>query len=338
MGQWESAFRAEKLYAELQKEILGDSARRRMELLEIKNETRRRDFEIAELRLLHERAETELRRTQWEQRIIVGSAVGLGVFVLGLGWAFRVQRLAKLRLEHAHGRLQKLGEEKDHFLRVVAHDLRSPLGNIRWLTGLIREKPDETETVKTTVGMIDEVAARLVTTTTNLLDINRIEAGAINPVIAPVSLPPLMDRLAQNFGPRTAEKQQVLKVELEPNLDPVPADINLLEQIMENLISNALKYTPGGGGVTVHGRREGRSVCLFVEDTGPGVGPAQREHLFTPFARVGNSPTGGEDSHGLGLAIARGLAESMGGTLVYLDNPDHAHGARFRLTLPVAQA
>lgn len=335
LGDWEQAFGAQREHTALQKEIWGEGARRRIELLEIQNETRRRESEISALKVQNERAEAELVRAEWERRVMIIGSLALFLFVTGLGWAFRMQSKAKAELENAHATLQQLGEEKDHFLGVVSHDLRSPLGNIRWMAGMIAQKPEEAAGVKSLAAMIDEVAGRLVATTTNLLDISRIEDGGLKPEGAVIELRELVDQVVSSFLPVAQKKHQEIEVKFATDRIAIFADIQFTQQILENLISNALKYAPSGSLVRVHAEVRTGTAVVQVIDQGPGIPIEKRAHLFKKFATIGSAPTGGEDSHGIGLAIARGLAESMDGSIVYGAEPDRGGGACFELTLPL---
>lgn len=173
LERWEEALTALRQYTLLREEIAGESSRRRIELLEIRHATQRRELELVQLRADNEHAEGQLHQARLERRTMIIGASGLGVFLVCLGAAYRWQRKATKELSLAHDRLQKLSAEKDRFLRIVAHDLRSPLGNIRWLTGMLRSAPGGSKEVGRGAQMIDEVAQRLIDTTDKLLELKQ---------------------------------------------------------------------------------------------------------------------------------------------------------------------
>jgi signal transduction histidine kinase len=112
-------------------------------------------------------------------------------------------------------------------------------------------------------------------------------------------------------------------------------DAVVVDEILDNLISNAIKFTPSGGSVTCSLRAETDSAVLTIRDTGPGIPEQDRDRLFMKYATLSPRPTAGEPSTGLGLYITQRLAHRMGGSVAY--NPDHDHGAAFDLRLPNAQ-
>lgn len=336
LGEWERAYRVLQQHGVMREEVLGESAQRRIELLEITSETRRRERELGALRETNVKTEADLRETERERRIVIAGTIGLAGFVVVLAWAFRNQRRATRTLELAHQRLQILGQEKDHFLRVVAHDLRSPLGNIRWMSSLLKERRNDPDEVQHTCEMIDEVAGRLVDTTSKMLDINRIEEGEIRPDIQRVDIEELIARVMALYRPMAEKKCQSLSSQnvAEGHGFFVRSDRDLLEQVLDNVLSNAIKFTPLEGEIVIGIARSDSGILVSVEDNGPGVPKDQESELFAKFARISTAPTGGEDSHGLGLAIARGLMRSMKGELTYNSSRGDLAGACFTLHLP----
>ncbi|MBE7559933.1 HAMP domain-containing histidine kinase [bacterium] len=120
--------------------------------------------------------------------------------------------------------------------------------------------------------------------------------------------------------------------ELENGLPDVSVDPDRIQQVLANLLGNAIKFSPPGARVTLRSRREGQGVCLEVADEGPGLSPADLERVFVKYARLSAKPTGGEKSSGLGLSIAKMLVELHGGRIGVFNNPDR--GATFWFTLP----
>jgi two-component system sensor histidine kinase KdpD len=193
-------------------------------------------------------------------------------------------------------------------LAAVSHDLRTPLAGIRSAAETLRTH-DDLLSPGDRAALLDAVVqatARLTSMVSDLLDMSRLQTGAVQPALADVALDEVVDRVLKEL-PDSA------RVRVEP-LPPARVDPGLLERVLANLLSNALRHSET---VTVSGTEDGRRVTLRVADRGPGVPPEQRARMFEPFQRLGDAPAG--DGVGLGLAVARGLTEAQGGTLVVED-------------------
>jgi two-component system sensor histidine kinase KdpD len=202
-------------------------------------------------------------------------------------------------------------------LAAVSHDLRTPLAGIKAASSALRSTDlaltdaDRAELVAT----VDESADRLTGLVDNLLDMSRLQSGAITPVPAAADLTDVVhSALSWLDDPQRARVQ----VAAPDDLPAVLADAGLLERVVANLVDNATRHAPRGPVVVRTGAVAGR-VELRVVDRGPGVALADRERVFAPFQRLGDAPAG--QGVGLGLAVARGLTEAMGGTLTAEDTP-----------------
>ncbi|HEY4604843.1 MAG TPA: ATP-binding protein, partial [Blastococcus sp.] len=202
-------------------------------------------------------------------------------------------------------------------LAAVSHDLRTPLAGIKAASSALRAKEldlteaDRAELVET----IDESADRLTGLVDNLLDMSRLQAGVVSPRLTPCDLPAIVHR-----GLTWLDGAELARVELDwsADLPHVLADPGLLDRVVANLIGNAVRHAPAGRVVVTAGALDDR-VELRVIDHGPGVARTDRELLFAPFQRLGDAPAG--QGVGLGLAVARGLTEAMGGTLTAEETP-----------------
>ncbi|WP_091239089.1 sensor histidine kinase [Klenkia soli] len=213
-------------------------------------------------------------------------------------------------------------------LAAVSHDLRTPLAGIKAASSALRStqlaltEADRVELVET----VDESADRLTGLVDNLLDMSRLQAGAVTPVTAPADLVGVVHRALSWL-----EDPSRVTVTAPDDLPAVLADPGLLERVVANLVGNAARHAPSGPLAVTAGTLPGR-VELRVVDRGPGVPEADRERVFAPFQRLGDSPSG--HGVGLGLAVARGLTEAMGGTLDAEDTP--GGGLTMVLSLRVA--
>ena len=234
----------------------------------------------------------------------------------------------------SHHKLERLNERKNELLGMAAHDLRNPLGAILSYSDLVQGEvaSEPSSRAARFLRHIRSLAAHTLDLVNQLLDVSAIEAGLVRFDPAPLYLPAFTEETVSLYRVLAAEKE--IELELQP-IHPVTvrADGHRLEEILSNLVSNAVKFTPPGGHVTVWSEVEERSVCVFVRDSGPGLEPAELERAFRG-GRLSARPTGGEPSTGFGLVIVRKLVELHGGK-VFVQSPA-GEGATFSFTLPLA--
>lgn len=230
--------------------------------------------------------------------------------------------------------LARADKLKDALLSSVSHDLRTPLASIRAAAGgLLQEDIDwDPETRREFAAAIDEEALRLNHLVGNLLEMSRIDAGALDARTELYPLDSLLHAAVARLAPVTAGRP--VEVVLPADLPPVPLDPVQIDQVLGNLLENAAKHTPAGApiAVTVAIAPEGDAVRVSVADRGPGIPPAEHARIFDKFYRLPSAaPVAGS---GLGLAIARGLVEAHGGRIGIEGRP--GGGARFTFTLPLS--
>jgi len=211
----------------------------------------------------------------------------------------------------------------------VGHDLRTPLAAVKAAVSSLRQEdvawtPEESAELLAT---IEAGADRLQHLVGNLLDASRLQAGVVSTSLQRVRLEELVGRALLDLG-----SLDRVDLDVPEDLPDVVADVGLAERVLVNLLENAFRH--GGGRVTVRGMLLGERVACDVVDTGPGVPPEARDQLFVPFARLEGDR--GAPGLGLGLAVARGFAEAMGGELGPVGTP--GGGLTMRLTLPLAEA
>ncbi|HYA80249.1 MAG TPA: sensor histidine kinase KdpD [Methylocystis sp.] len=219
-------------------------------------------------------------------------------------------------------------------LSSLSHDLRTPLASITGAVTSLRElgekmSPPERQDL---LASIEEESGRLSRFVKNLLDMSRIEAGALEVRRDWVDVADAV-RAAAGRIKKTFPEMKV-SLSLAPGLPFIRGDANLLQQVLFNLLDNAHKY--GGGAAAVHARREGRDVVVTVTDEGPGIKPADLERIFEKFYR-GGRPDGRKAGTGLGLSICRGLVEAMGGTIRAQSPALRRRGTRIILRFPAAE-
>ena len=241
-------------------------------------------------------------------------------------------RAATAELHQANGELQDLNQQKNQFLEIVSHDLKNPLQNIALTAGLLEAEQDLAaihelgRTIRSESSRMGELIGRL-------LDISAIEAGTVRAEPEAFPLGSIASLVAGRFRPRAQSKGIRIQTLIEAEAG-VYADLRFTMEILDNLLSNALKFSPPGSEVTVQVQGHGDRVHLRVMDQGPGFTAADRQALFGRFTRLSARPTGGEGSTGLGLSIVKHMVDAMGCTITL--EGELGQGASFRIDLPAA--
>ena len=213
--------------------------------------------------------------------------------------------------------LVKLDTIKSQFLSNASHELRTPLTSIRAFSELLLDGGELDDTQREFATIINAESERLNRLTTRLLDLSRIETGAVAWHPRVVDLRPEIDGLLRAYRPLAERKQLDLLAELDEDLPPITFDPDGLHQVLANLLTNALKFTQRGS-IRISAGRRGQLVAVAVSDTGPGIGDDDQERVFEPFYQVGDVLTDKPSGAGLGLAISRAILEQ--------------HDSRLRLT------
>ncbi len=219
-------------------------------------------------------------------------------------------------------------------LTSLSHDLRTPLASILGAASALRDLPSKFGEVERAdlLATIVEEAERLNRFIANLLDMTKLEAGAISPATAPYDLREIIGTALRRADKILHQHRVVLDVPVDlPLLDVDPV---LFEQVLFNLLDNAAKYAPAGTAITLRGRREGDAAAIQVLDEGEGIPPADLEQIFGKFYRTRKSDQV-RPGTGLGLAISRGFIEAMHGTIIAANRSDRM-GAVFTIRVPIA--
>jgi two-component system sensor histidine kinase KdpD len=225
------------------------------------------------------------------------------------------QRELRADADRAAG-LQEANELRTALLAAVSHDLRTPLSSIKAaVSSLLQRDVDFTPSAtRELLETIDEGSDRLNHLVGNLLDMSRLQTGALQLVMRDVGL----DEVVPVAVAALIHAERV-DVDVDETLPRVRADAALLERAIANVVENALAWSPGAGRVRVEAVATQDRVDLHVVDQGPGIPVARREDVFRPFQRLGDRSNG--SGVGLGLAVARGFLEAMGGRIAVEDTP-----------------
>jgi two-component system, NarL family, sensor histidine kinase BarA len=239
------------------------------------------------------------------------------------------------RLEDSYAKLKELDRLKSNFLATMSHELRTPLTSVIGYSEMMLEGLGGPLTAEQReyLGIIMEKGENLLQLITSILDISKIEAGRVRLVLSEVDASLLMRDAAATVLPLARKKG--LKVGCEPAVLPkVMADRDKLRQCLVNLCSNAVKFTPAGGNITVSGEvLAGERLAIHVADTGIGITDEHLERVWDVFYQVDGSSTREYGGAGLGLAIVKSFAEAHGGDVAVRSVPNQ--GSRFSLILPL---
>jgi signal transduction histidine kinase/ligand-binding sensor domain-containing protein len=234
--------------------------------------------------------------------------------------------------------LMSLNEEKNEFLGIVAHDLKNPIGAISGLTEVLEDESLPNEQRKEILTAIQKINSKMLDLVKNLLDVNRLESDNAQMNMVTVDITPVIEASVWQYHSQAAAKDIVLHFSDETEQSGmstsniVYADEQALVQVLDNLVSNAVKYSPYGKGIYIRLKSSLEAVRVEIQDEGPGISAEDQQRLFGKFARLSAQPTGGEHSTGLGLSIVKKLVEAMGGRVWCESEIDR--GATFIVELP----
>lgn len=240
------------------------------------------------------------------------------------------------RVEEAHKKDVEVSRVKSDFISTAAHQLRTPLTGIRWALEAL-EKSNITEEQKALVKSATDKSHELVAIVGTLLDISSIESGKYKYDFKPLDLQALGEEVVRDFTPFAQKSQVALYVERTGGHIPrVRADKERVKWVLNNLIENAIRYTPANGSVRIMAEERGPFVFMKVRDTGIGISTEDRANIFERFYRAQNAIAVQNGGNGLGLYIARTIATDHGGDLTFAAN-EEGPGTTFTLSLPVAE-
>lgn len=239
-------------------------------------------------------------------------------------------------LASAKARVDGLNTRKDQILAMVAHDLRNPLGSMGGFARSLQRMlggdldPPAARMLERIVTLSDQ----MIDMVDDLLDARSLEQGQLTLELAPVDISDLVDRTVDMYAAASSHKGQSFVVSCDCDDTHVNGDERRLLQVFDNLVSNAVKYSPADADatITVECTCTTESVAVTIRDEGAGMAVDEHDLVFEPFARTSTQPTGGERSTGLGLPISRSIVEAHGGALTFESAP--GEGSTFTVVLP----
>lgn len=239
----------------------------------------------------------------------------------------------KNNLEAQNEALELAIQEKDGLIGFVAHDLKAPVNKTIGLLNMLENSEHEGAQSKQVVGLLNKVNRNALELINDLLLISEVEMGKGPENLEAIDMQTLLSNTAGEFSTMASKKniQIILKTEEEVQLR---AHAKSVQRILDNFVSNAIKYSPSGSEVCIGFEKTGHGLQVFVRDEGPGISEADQAKMFRKFQKLTARPTGGESSHGLGLAIAKSLADRLGARIHCESVP--GKGSTFFLTFNAA--
>lgn len=251
-----------------------------------------------------------------------------------LALAEEVASRAALAVENArlYHEAKEAVRKRDEVMAILSHDLRNPVGAIRAIAEILKSAPVPAKELRKHAALIANAAKSALTLIEDLLDIARIESGAlVQGDLQPCRIQPLVREVCELFEPYARQKEIELSWVMDDQVPAVMADPDRLSQVLANLVGNAIKYTESGH-VVVRVHRNGEHLEVAVIDSGPGLTEEERRHVFDRFWQAVRKQRAGA---GLGLAICKGIVEGYGGR-IWADS-QVGRGSTFRFTLPLAR-
>jgi signal transduction histidine kinase len=238
------------------------------------------------------------------------------------------------QVEQKSREVEAANRHKSEFLANMSHELRTPLNAIIGFSEVLRQQmfgainPKQGEYLED----IQTSGQHLLSLINDILDLSKVEAGKMELQLSRFSLPVALESVLLMVRERAVGRGIALRTELDPAIDQIEADERKVKQIVLNLLTNAVKFTPSGGTVTLDVKRDGAGVLVSVRDTGVGIAPADQARVFEEFTQAGGAATSGQEGTGLGLTLSRKLVELHGGK-IWIDS-QLGRGSTFSFTLP----
>jgi PAS domain S-box-containing protein len=247
------------------------------------------------------------------------------------------ERAKLIHAEAARAEAEAANRAKDEFLAVLSHELRTPLQAMLGWTHMLRSGRLAPVAAQHALDVILQNIRHQTQLVSDLLDVSRIIAGKLQVDLSPLDLAVVIDSALETVRPVAQAKGVRLVATVDPDAEPVLGDADRLRQIVGNLVSNAVKFTPEGGRVDVRLDRAGGRTRIVVRDTGRGIAAELLPHIFERFRQADTSATRLHGGLGLGLAISRHLVDLHGGTIT-VESAGDGQGASFTVELPIAGA
>lgn len=264
---------------------------------------------------------------------LVRSPDGEPIEIVGYWTDITDRRRIEEGMQYSLNRIKELQESRTRLLNNIAHDLGSPLTPIGLQIHLLKARPDIPEPSRRGLDIIARNVDHLGLLIQDLKDVARLEAGQLKVDLEPADAAEIIQNGVESFQESAKERGVTLHASIDRPL-PTMADTQRLNQVIFNFITNALKFTPGGGTVHVRAQKLGPKISVEVQDSGRGLTKEEMDKLFKPFSQVHDRTKMKEKGTGLGLYICKGLIEKHGGQ-IGVESEGYGKGSTFFFTLPI---
>ncbi|MGC4021417.1 MAG: tetratricopeptide repeat-containing sensor histidine kinase [Cyclobacteriaceae bacterium] len=327
-GNWPGAYINYKKYIATKDSIFNQENIRKIVQMDMMHE-----FDIKEAA-----AKADQEKKDFEQRIesISLGIISLLIMILALVLYLNQKRIAKVNneLKLKSEKLEDENREKNSILNIVSHDLKAPFNKIKGLTDLIAMTPNMTEEQKQEYLMhvrnSVEQGAHLIQ---NLLDAQNVESATNKPQAEEIDLSSFIHNFQVDISGQLLKKRQQLQIDIETKSKTLATDKQMLTRILDNLLSNASKFSETGESIYLRIWSDKKCVYFSIRDQGPGISFEDQKKMFKKFQLLGARPTAGESSTGLGLSITKVLVDKLIGTIEV--NSRLGAGTEFIVTLPL---
>lgn len=244
-------------------------------------------------------------------------------------------KISKDIIQQKNIQLEKLIRDKNEMLGIAAHDLKNPLTGINSYLSIIKNQQLDDAEKNTFFNFIENNVNRTLSIISDLLEVNVVEDGSINLQMSQFNINDILYSLTETYKLLCEEKNIDLKFSYDNAISNIISDKDRTFQIIDNLVSNAIKFSPKNTTITISSslNTPKNEVYVKVSDQGPGFSTDDKEKLYTKFSRLSAKPTNREQSTGLGLYIVKKVVDLLNGSVKLISYPDH--GATFIITLPI---
>lgn len=300
---------------------------RSLERFQFESEIQKREMEN---RLLKTEAKATVQAAR-AQNVILSIVSFFTVLVAFIFWKNnRKKHEVNQTLVLQNQRLEELNHEKDTLMNIVAHDLKSPLNRIRGLVQLL-EMDKSSEGQFDYIEIIKKTTQSGLTLIADLLDLSAVSETSLKPHIKQVDIHALVDDAIESFR-EAAKDKNITVMKLNPDILTVSSDPDFIRRILDNLLSNSIKFSNVNTRVVINYGNGGHEFFLSVKDSGPGFSEKDKNLIYQKFKRLSAQPTGNETSNGLGLALIKSLVDRLNGTIELIS--EERKGSEFIIKLP----
>jgi len=233
-------------------------------------------------------------------------------------------------------REQKIDRVKDEFVSLVSHELRTPLTNMNWRIEMLRdgEAGKLTEKQREYLSKIDDGARRMTDLVNLFLNVSRIHLRTLNIVLKPHAIRALVSEALEEYTQRMTQKKLIFKKKISQTITTFLCDQRIFLVILQNIIANAIEYTPAGGTITLHAKKENAHIIISVTDSGIGIPKKDQSKIFSKLFRAENTRTTYPDGNGLGLYLVKLLIDECGGDIWFISEEEE--GTTFFISFPLS--